>query len=252
MLGWLSNLMGRATIGKPDSRPRVIQARVVRAKYDAAQTTADNRRHWANADLLSPDAAASPAVRRILRSRARYEVANNPYAKGIVLTLANDVIGTGPRLQVLTGDAEVNQTVEREFARWARAVGLAEKLRTMRMAKTTDGEAFAVLFSNEKLSSPVKLDLKLLEADQVATPTLAQGGKARKPTDNAVARGRAAWAHTSSVLAMIANVNRDPKRSRPFQPADFDPHPLADRDERLPAGKAGFETLKRVFTDRSN
>ena len=72
--------------------------RIIRAKFDAAQTTPDNRRHWANADLLSADAAASAEVRRILRSRARYEVANNCYAKGIVLTLANDVIGTGPRL----------------------------------------------------------------------------------------------------------------------------------------------------------
>ena len=30
-----------------------------------------------------------------LRNRARYEVANNSYARGIVLTLANDVVGTG-------------------------------------------------------------------------------------------------------------------------------------------------------------
>ena len=40
----------------------------------------------------------------------------------------------------------------------------------------------------------------------------------------AEARGRAAWAHTASLLAMLANVNRDPKRTRPFQPADFDPY----------------------------
>jgi hypothetical protein len=68
---------------------------IVRAKFDSAQTTADNRRHWANADGLSADAAANPEVRRTLRNRARYEVANNSYARGIVLTLANDVIGTG-------------------------------------------------------------------------------------------------------------------------------------------------------------
>jgi capsid protein len=71
---------------------------VVRAKFDSAQTNADNRRHWANADGLSADAAANPEIRRILRNRARYEVANNSYARGIVLTLANDVIGTGPQL----------------------------------------------------------------------------------------------------------------------------------------------------------
>ena len=80
---------------------RTIAAVRVRAKFDSAQTTPDNRRHWANADYLSADAAASPEVRRLLRSRARYEVANNSYARGIVLTLANDVVGTGPRLQML-------------------------------------------------------------------------------------------------------------------------------------------------------
>jgi len=146
--------------------------RIIRAKFDAARTTPDNRRHWANADLLSADAAASAEVRRILRSRSRYEVANNCYAKGIVLTLANDVIGTGPRLQVLTDDAEVNGAVEREFARWAKAVRLPEKLRTMRLARASDGEAFALLYSNGNLPHPVTLDVRLIEADQVTTPDL--------------------------------------------------------------------------------
>src|ERR1035437_5921795 len=98
------------------------QPMLVRARYDAAQTTPDNRRHWANADALAADAGASPEVRRTLRNRARYEVANNSYARGIVLTLANDVIGTGPRLQMLLGDGEdsgSNGIIEREFMAWA-------------------------------------------------------------------------------------------------------------------------------------
>ena len=74
MFGWLKNLAARPTIGKPYSRSFFAR---IRAKFDSAQTTADNRRHWANADGLSADAAASPEVRRILRNRARYEVANN-------------------------------------------------------------------------------------------------------------------------------------------------------------------------------
>jgi len=159
--------------------------RFIRAKFDSAQTTPENRRHWANADYLSADAAANPQVRQTLRNRARYEVANNSYARGIVLTLANDVIGTGPRLQMLLpaeasakvgrdgADAGANQTIEREFAAWAKAVDLAGKLRTMRMARAQDGEAFALLVSNDNLDSPVKLDLRLIEADQVTTSGLA-------------------------------------------------------------------------------
>lgn len=72
----------------------------MRGRYDAAQTTDENRQHWASADQLSANAAVSPEVRRILRARARYEIANNSYAKGIVLTLANCVLGTGPGPQV--------------------------------------------------------------------------------------------------------------------------------------------------------
>jgi len=147
-----------------------VRPRRIHARYDAAATTDNNRRHWANADALSADAAASADVRRTLRNRARYEVANNSYARGIVLTLANDTIGTGPRLQLLTDDAGVNREIEREFELWATEVCLAEKLRTMRMARAQDGEAFAVMANNPILVHPVKLDLRIIEADQVASP----------------------------------------------------------------------------------
>lgn len=147
-------------------------ARFLRARYDAALTTDANRRHWGWADGLSVNAANSPDVRRILRNRSRYEVANNSYARGIVCTLASDVIGTGPRLQMLTEDTEANRLVEHEFTQWSKAVRLAEKLRTMRMAQTQDGEAFAILTSNPRLPTPVQLDLRLVEADQVTTTNL--------------------------------------------------------------------------------
>jgi len=174
VLGWLSNLF--ATKAPRTATGRTV--RIVRAKYDAAGTNHDNRRHWAGADGLSANAANSPEVRRTLRNRARYEVANNSYARGIVLTLAHDVVGTGPRLQLLTSDSDANNRIEHEFGRWAKSIGLAEKLRTMRMARAEDGEAFAILTSNPRLSTLVKLDLKLIEADQVTTPDLnpMQGG----------------------------------------------------------------------------
>jgi lambda family phage portal protein len=144
----------------------------MRARYDAAQTTAENARHWAMADALSADSAMSADVRKKLRENARYEVANNSYAKGIVLTLANDCVGTGPRLQLLTGDGKLNNCVEAAFADWCRAVNLAGKLRTMRAAKSCDGETFAVLAANPLVDSPVMLDVQLVEADRVTAPWL--------------------------------------------------------------------------------
>lgn len=146
-------------------------SRTVDASYDVAQTTDNNSRHWANADDLGPRVANSQEVRKTTRKRARYEaLENNCYAKGIVLTLANDTIGTGPRLQLRTPDADINGKVEEQFAEWCEAVGLAEKLRSMRTAKAVDGEAFAHFISNESLSTPVKLDLAVSEADHFTSP----------------------------------------------------------------------------------
>jgi lambda family phage portal protein len=166
VFSWIGHLLA----SKPPRPQRCV--RRIRARYDAALTNEDNRRHWANADGLSANAANSREVRRLLRNRSRYEVANNSYARGIVLTLSNDVIGTGPRLQLLTADAEANRRIEHAFMLWAKFAGLPEKLRTMRMARATDGEAFAILTSNPALPTDVQLDLRLIEAEQVCTPDL--------------------------------------------------------------------------------
>ena len=157
------------------SRTKTVRTVVpvkLRARYDAAQTTRENIRYWAMADGLSADAAASSDVRKKLRDRSRYETANNSYAKGIVLTLANDCVGTGPRLQLLTNDGGLNSAVEAAFMAWAKDISLAAKLRTMRMAKATDGEAFGILTANPLLAGPITLDLHLVEADRVVTPQL--------------------------------------------------------------------------------
>ncbi len=159
----------KTTKAAPPTRQPVRQ---VRARWDAAQTNDDNRRHWAMADGLSADAAASPQVRRILRNRARYEVANNTYAKGLVHTLANDCIGTGARPHFSGMSAADASFVKREFAAWADEVELAEILRTMRSSRIVDGESFALLINNLGLEAKVKLDLRLIEPEQVAHTNL--------------------------------------------------------------------------------
>lgn len=156
--------------GQPLPRPEAPAVRPIRARYDAAVYDSESSRHWANADDYSASAANSPEVRRVLRRRARYERANNSYLDGVALTLADDTIGTGPRLQVKTPSPEVNRRITEAFEEWSCAVHLAAKLRTMRQARTIDGEAFAVLTTNPKLRTDVQLDLRLLEADQFADP----------------------------------------------------------------------------------
>lgn len=158
--------------GKPFPKDRKAVSRIPSpsAKYDAAQTDTENRRHWANADSLGANAANTPHVRERLRTRSRYEVANNSYAAGIVETLANDCVGPGPRLQLTTGNPDVNRQIESLFAEWSWCSGLAEKLWLMRAAKVQDGETFAILTNNPALTTPVQLDLKVIEAEQVASP----------------------------------------------------------------------------------
>ena len=174
MFGLLGRWLGRKTPAQKaaDAFRAGLAQGMARAKYDAAARSSESQRHWANADQLSAEQANNPQVRRILRARSRYEVANNSYARGMVRTLRNYLIGTGPRLQMQFADRAVNTQIEKAFNEWARAVKLAAKLRTMKVSKTVDGEAFAVLTTNPKLSTKVKLDLRLVEADQVTTPDL--------------------------------------------------------------------------------
>ena len=145
--------------------------RAVVGSYDAAATTNDNRRHWLAADNLSADAALNPMIRRVIVSRARYEVANNGYGGGIVNTLANHTVGTGPRLQLTGGDRKANQRIEQRFMKWSRATGLAQTLKLLRIAKAVAGEGFAVIASNPGINDEHKLSLVLYETDQVAADT---------------------------------------------------------------------------------
>ena len=159
--------------GSSDGKKRPsILARLLRARFDSAQTTKDNAKHWSAAEFLSADAEADSNVRKILRTRARYEVQNNSYARGIVKTLADDTVGTGPRLQMLLEDEETNRKIEHDFQLWAKKTKLAAKLRTIRMARCQDGEAFVLLARNPMLKTNVTLDTQLIEADRVTDDEL--------------------------------------------------------------------------------
>ncbi len=82
------------------------------------------------------------------------------------------VLAQETRLQMLTTNANANRIVEQEFFAWADAISLAEKLRTMRLARVSDGESFGLLTTNPRIPTPVQLDVKLVEAEQVTAPSL--------------------------------------------------------------------------------
>jgi lambda family phage portal protein len=158
-MGFIDKVLGRRSVKKINPS--------VRARIDIADR-GDDFRHWQSADSFSMDAILNATTRRTIRNRARYERLNNSYLAGISETMASDLIGTGPRLQV-TGADEFARRIEKSFYEWSTQIDLAGKLRTMRQAKLVDGEAFVALVTNPALPG-VQLDLRLIEADQVATP----------------------------------------------------------------------------------
>jgi lambda family phage portal protein len=141
----------------------------VQAKFDVAQTTSENRKHWASADGLSARAALSPVVRRLVRLRSRYEAENNSWYTGILRTAVNHIVGNGPRLQMLTPNVDANRRLERAFRQWAQGIDLADMLRTIVEAYWRDGEVF-VMRAERPRNYPLTLDLKTIEADQVQNP----------------------------------------------------------------------------------
>jgi lambda family phage portal protein len=175
-MGFLSRIMGggasRSSLQQTIDTQQAAISTLVRAKYDAAQTNDLNRNHWSRADHLSADASLQPHVRQTLRNRARYELRNNSYAAGIASTWSNDLVGTGPRLQLDLGpdvSAEAVRTIEIAIADWADAIDLARKLRIAKTSKISDGEVFGLVTNNRRLQG-VQLDIKLIEADQVMSP----------------------------------------------------------------------------------
>lgn len=142
---------------------------MVRFGYDAAQTNSGNMNRYAQADGVSINAMNDPGTRKILRDRCRYVRANAPYANGVVNTFADDIIGTGPSLNMQTNDPVFNEFIEKEFNSWAEKIGLYEKLKLWAMAICDSGEAVGVLVTNDTLDTPVKLDLMEIECDRLTS-----------------------------------------------------------------------------------
>ena len=53
------------------------------------------------------------------------------------------------------------------------------------------------------------------------------------------------WARTSSLMALIANANRDAKKHRAFRPTDFDPFSQTLK----PKQQVDVSILKEIFID---
>jgi len=64
----------------------------------------------------------------------------------------------------------------------------------------------------------------------------------------AEAKGKDNWQHTSTVLALLANINRDPKKQKAFTPDDFNPYRKEPEKRTILKGK-DLRILKDVFVN---
>ena len=61
----------------------------------------------------------------------------------------------------------------------------------------------------------------------------------------AEARSKNAWQHTATLLALLANLHRDPKSAKAYAPNDFNPHhrPKPIQIDSLHGMRGMFETF---------
>ena len=115
-----------------------------------------------------------------LRNRARYEIRNNCYAKGIIETKADDLVGYGPRLQVKTANGILNRSIEKRFEQWQQNCDAAGRMcfvDILRLAASKQidesGESITI-FQNigdgsQSIGGP-RVRLLVIEPDRLTTP----------------------------------------------------------------------------------
>ena len=166
------NVFGRiagyiASVFSPSAAPKNGQR--VAASYDSAQTNRFNQNHWGAADYLSPNAANTVKVRHTLRSRSRYEAGSNSLYSGVLRTIADHTIGTGPRIEFLHDRPDVNRNLQELWQEWSDASKFGKKLWQAKLTQARDGEVFGLTIGNPGLESRVQLDYQVLEADYITS-----------------------------------------------------------------------------------
>lgn len=146
------------------------------ARFDNARHTPDTMSLFRNVDSLAITAALSPDVRKTVRERARYVVANCPYAGSMLQTFVTHVVGPWATVSFPRGgiSERLRDQITTDFDAWAMATKFWPKIHTMLRAKITDGEAFAVFVTDPAVVTelnPVKLNIKTIECDRVESYT---------------------------------------------------------------------------------
>lgn len=152
-------------------RPTYSGAPVI-ARFDNSLHTPDTQTLFRNADALAMNAALDPAVRKTVRERARYVVFNVPYAWSMLRTYVAHAVGRWATISFPRGGIpeDIRQRVTDDFDAWAMKTDFWETVKTLLRAKVTDGEAFALLFTDGEIvddTNRVSLNVRAIECDRV-------------------------------------------------------------------------------------
>ena len=153
-----------------------------RAGFDASADNRFNSNHFADAST-SDITSIIMGDRSAMVKRCRYEYRNNAYARAMVMSWANEIVGTGPKLQMQTDNSKLNTMIENLWNEWAKHCDASEKqnlagmLRTSLGALPQFGEAFTTFKSvrnGSRSAARHAVTLRLLEINpqRVGTPYL--------------------------------------------------------------------------------
>ncbi|HSV29420.1 MAG TPA: phage portal protein, partial [Candidatus Omnitrophota bacterium] len=176
---------------------------VHRSGIDAAASNRHTAAHFADA-TGRPLAAVLGDDLPIVRNRLRYECRNNGDAAGMIGNLATLAVGTGPMLQIRTGDRALDRLVEEHHADWAedcwfgirnQSISDREALAFRELALA--GEDFLTYADDETAAyDRVRMRLVPIAPERISTPTGELGGRIRDGVETD-GRGRVIRYHVS-------------------------------------------------------
>ena len=108
--------MGKRS-SKLSETTRKLRQRNKRSGFDAAASNSYTANHYSNAGTTDINSVIY-ADRAALVKRCCYEYRNNSYARGMLADFANEIVGTGPTLQLQTPSPQFNASVEARFAEY--------------------------------------------------------------------------------------------------------------------------------------
>ena len=160
-------------IRKPAERKK-LNAQSTQQGYDILRREHETD-HWKYAQTnLASSALDTYEVLQRLRRLSRSEFRNNPHLKGLILKMGHEVIGTGPKIEIIPDKLNdktqraANQT-ERFFHEHACKIRMTQKLRMREFEKKIGGESFSVFRQNRGIKT-TPVDFEVYEGDQFHSP----------------------------------------------------------------------------------